>query len=361
MWGMLRLDRSVGRAVLAGVVIVWLALTGVYTLLDGIRELRQLSAGYGVVDILWYLLLTAPRRAYQVFPFASLVGAVVAIGGLAASGELVAWRSLGATRGRLAAPIIGAIGILLLLVMLIAENWATPLELHARSFRLAGITGQVSLAGPAGLWLRDGDSFVHIRYPLLDEALATDFRAISIYHLNDNAQLRGWIKAERALHSDGQWQLIKGQHMLLDDDGIEQRDFQDLQWPSQLSAGTLGNTVLRPSLLSISALKQLMSYFQANELDDGHYRAALWRRYYYPAIAFAAVWLGLPFVLHLHGKESRARALAVALAVGMAWYVLERLVQGLVLALRWPPAWGGLIPIIIAFIVGLILLRRQRV
>ncbi|GAB4181703.1 MAG: LPS export ABC transporter permease LptG [Wenzhouxiangellaceae bacterium] len=359
MWGTARIDRAVGLTVWRSVVLVWLTLVAVYGLLEGVRELRLLSADYGGLDIFWYLLLTSPRRAYQVFPFAALMGAVLAVGGLAASGEMVAWRALGATRIRLLIPISGAVLSLLALIAISAEQWATQLELAARSYRLGRITGQVSLAGPEGLWLRDGENFVHIQYPLLDSALNADFHHVKIYLVDDNASLAGWIKADHASHQQNQWRLTRVQRVRLSDAGALSNQHQELTLPSQLDAGALGHTVLRPHLLAVADLHKLLAYFKTNSLDDIHYRAALWRRYYYPLVVWAAVLLALPFVMHMRGRESRTRALAIAVAVGLMWYVVERLTQGVVLAFRWSPAWGGAIPISIALLLSMMLFRRR--
>jgi len=357
--GLLRMDRAVAGGVFRSLLIVCFALIAVYGLLDGVRELKYLGANYGVLDVIWYLVLTTPRRAYQVFPFAALVGAVLAVGALAAAGELVAWRALGATRFRLMVPVMMAVTLLLTLVMWGAEQWATEFELRARSYRLEKITGQVSLSGPAGLWLRDGQDFIHIKYPFLDEALATDFHQVKIYQLGPDAALSGWVTASNAFHSDQQWALHNVHQVSLNEAGAQHHYQAEMTWPSQLDTAALGSSVLRPSLLSISELSALLRYFEGNALDVSHYRAALWRRYFYPLIVWAAVLLGLPFVLSLQGRESRTRALAVAVAVGLAWYVTERLFQSVVLALQWSPVWGGLVPVLMALILTAVLMRRR--
>lgn len=359
LWGSLQLDRAIGSAVLRSVILVSFALIAVYGVLDGVRELRYLSDSYGFGDVLWYLLLTTPRRAYQIFPFAALVGAVLAVGNLAATSELVAWRAVGATRTRLMVPVMGAVTLVLVLVLVVAELWATDLELKARSYRLSGITGQVSLSGPGGLWLRDGKDFVHIQYPFLDQSLATDFHSIKIYQMGESAALTGWISAVNGRHDDKAWHFDIVHQVRLDAAGAHREYHASLDWPSQLDTAALGSSVLRPSLLSIRDLKNLLSYFTGNALDDAHYRAALWRRYFYPGIVWVAVLLGLPFVLGLQGRESRTRALAIAVAAGLSWYVAERLFQSVVLALRWPPSWGGLVPLILALLVSTVLLRRR--
>lgn len=360
LWGTTRMDSAIIAVVLRHLLLVSFTLVAVYGLLDGVRELRYLSSNYGLVDVIWYLLLTTPRRAYQVFPFAALVGVVVAVGGLAATSELVAWRALGATRARLLVPVVIAVSVMLAAVVFVAEQWATELELKARSYRLAGITGQVSLSGPGGLWLRDGKDFLHIKYPFLDQSLSTDFHDIKVYEVDTAAAVTAWMTAVHGRHEDRHWHFEIVHRVELSEQGASHEYFEKLMWPSQLDTAALGTSVLRPSLLSIRQLNTLLNYFNTNSLDDAHYRAALWRRYYYTLIVWSAVLLGLPFVLSLQGRESRTRALAIAVAVGLTWYVVERLFQSVVLALSWSPVWGGLIPVLIAAVLSVYLMRRHR-
>ena len=79
LWGTTRMDNAIISVVLRSLILVSFTLIAVYGLLDGVRELRYLSSSYGLGDVAWYLLLTTPRRAYQVFPFAALVGVVLAV------------------------------------------------------------------------------------------------------------------------------------------------------------------------------------------------------------------------------------------------------------------------------------------
>jgi lipopolysaccharide export system permease protein len=77
-------DRYVGSAAIAGVLGVWLAMTVLFLLFTLLGEIRSTQNEYGTVDALWFVALTSPRMAYQVFPVSALLGALVGVGGLAA-------------------------------------------------------------------------------------------------------------------------------------------------------------------------------------------------------------------------------------------------------------------------------------
>ena len=86
-------DRYVGWSACLGMMAVWVAMTLLFLLFAVLGELRDTGGNYGTMDALWFVALTIPRMAYQVFPVSALLGALVGVGGLAAQNELVAFHS----------------------------------------------------------------------------------------------------------------------------------------------------------------------------------------------------------------------------------------------------------------------------
>ena len=78
-------DRYVGWAALIGMLAVWFAMTMLFILFSLLGELRDMQGDYGTGDVFWYIALTTPSMAYKIFPVSALLGALVGVGGLAAS------------------------------------------------------------------------------------------------------------------------------------------------------------------------------------------------------------------------------------------------------------------------------------
>src|SRR3546814_11422646 len=79
-------DRLVGRAVLGAVGAVWLVILAidlVFALMDNLGSIGQ--GDYGAGTALLALLLTLPRRLYDLFPYAAVIGSLMGLGALAAS------------------------------------------------------------------------------------------------------------------------------------------------------------------------------------------------------------------------------------------------------------------------------------
>lgn len=99
-----RVDRLVAISVLGSLLTVWLVLTGFDAVTQFLRQLGSVGKhGYTVTDAVVYVLVTFPRRAYEMFGNAALIGGLLGLGSLAGSGELTALRAAGLSRLRIAA------------------------------------------------------------------------------------------------------------------------------------------------------------------------------------------------------------------------------------------------------------------
>ena len=129
-------DRYIGKTAIYGILLVWISLTALMMMFSLLSELRGTTLNYVTVDAFWFVFQTSPRLAYQIFPVSALLGSLLGIGGLASGNELVAFRTAGVSRLRLA--MAGMAGALLLTVpVMIIGEWVVPdAEQQARAFRL---------------------------------------------------------------------------------------------------------------------------------------------------------------------------------------------------------------------------------
>ena len=96
-----KFDWYVGRAVLMSTLAVLLLLVGLDALTSVVDETDDISEGYGFSNILVYVGYTVPRRVHEFVPFAALIGALIGLGRLATTSELVVMRAAGVSTGRL--------------------------------------------------------------------------------------------------------------------------------------------------------------------------------------------------------------------------------------------------------------------
>lgn len=83
-----KLDRYIGSSVFMAILAVLGIILGLATLFAFIDEMGDVSDTYTLADVLSYVLLTAPRRLYDMLPMAALIGCLIGLGSLASHSEL---------------------------------------------------------------------------------------------------------------------------------------------------------------------------------------------------------------------------------------------------------------------------------
>ena len=71
-----QMDRYIGKTVLLSTIVALLAFIGIISLFTLVDEVREEKAGYVLKDALLYLLLTLPRRGYEVLPYVVFLGSL---------------------------------------------------------------------------------------------------------------------------------------------------------------------------------------------------------------------------------------------------------------------------------------------
>ena len=68
-----KLDRYIGSSVFMAILAVLGIILGLASLFAFIDEMGSISDSYTVMDVFSFVLLTAPRRMYEMLPMAALI------------------------------------------------------------------------------------------------------------------------------------------------------------------------------------------------------------------------------------------------------------------------------------------------
>lgn len=355
-------DRYVGRAALLGTLLVWCAVTALYVIFSTLDELRSTQGDYDTMDALWFVVMTIPRMAYQVFPIAALLGSLVGVGGLAASNELVAFRTSGASRLRLAMAALAGTLVVMIPVVIMAE-WAAPAaEQKARAFRLSELIGQPIIGGSRGIWMRDGVEIVNIQRPVLyaDRGGQTvDFSEVAIYRAADWVHLESITRAAHAYHDGEGWTLTNVEVVHFDERGARSSRHLSLPWETGMKPELLDSAVTRPTLLSIRSLWGYLRFLGDNRLDDTVYQEAFWERVIYPFSVIALVLAGMPFVFGHARAQNVGMRLFFGMTVGGLYMIASRSLQKAGNVFDVPPVLSNTLPVILLALVAILALRRS--
>lgn len=353
------LGRHIGRAVLLGIALVAVLLLGLYTIIELIRESRALTGEYGPLQMVLYMAQTTPRRLYDIFPFAALIGTMLGLGGLAAANELVAMRAAGFDRRQILVSVMGAVVLCVIILMSVSEFLVPGLEARAGAERDQARTGQVHLGRYGALWLRDGDHMLRIGHSAWSREDMPEFGDLIIYRVDHRMQPERIIRAETATHDGDNWLLRQINARDLTEGVAERVVFDDaIMLESTLSHDLFSSVISRPRVLSVNDLNEMIEFLEVNELDSATYQQALWNRVFFPLNVLAMILVSLPFAFRGGRHSSRGINLFFGVTLGLAFFVFSRLAQGMGMLMPGPLWLSALMPSLVIGMLGVIMLRR---
>ena len=352
------LDRYLAGAVLGGTLLtlaVLMPLLAVFVLAD---EIGQVGAdGYGMREAFWFVTLSMPRYLYQVFPIATLIGALIGLGQLAARSELVAMRAAGLSIARIVRGAMAG-GLLLALAATAVGELVTPAaERHALAVRAGGQTGGQSgdavQMSEQGLWARDGNAFINVRRIEAGAELSD----IDLFVIEDH-RLRSATHAREARYSDGQWMLTEIERSRIGSERVEVERFERARWDSLLNPRLLEVIVVEPQVLSLWGLYRYLRYMQQSGQDAGAYAVAFWAKLVQPLLILAMIFVAIPVLLGSARSSSTGIKLFIGIALGILFYLVSRTFTYLALLYGLSPALAAFTPPLLFTMGALILLRR---
>lgn len=350
------LDRYIARVVVAGTLIALLVILSLNIIFEFVDETGDVGRGrYSTALAFVYVLLTVPYRAYEAFPFATLIGSLMALGGLAARQELVAMRAAGVSVLAIArAVLLAGLGLALFAIGL-GEYLAPPAERMAQSLRHAAIEGQVGGARGEDLWIRDGRHMFNA-----ESAPAADLlEAVTVYEISDERIVRV-LSAENARYRDEAWILNDVRDTRFHAERVEHVRRDSVAIPAGFGPRTLEVVVVDPMVLPVRDILAYIDYLEGNGLDSDRYRLAAWVRLATPLSTLAMLMLTVPLVTGSQRSHRAGQRLFVGVVVGLAFFLLNRLLANAGVVYGLAPAFSALAPTVLFLMLGLWGLLRAR-
>ncbi len=352
-----RIDRYVAVSFIRGLGIVLIILLALFSFLSLSEALEDVGKGsFSTMDALSMTLLGLPALVIELLPVSALLGSLMGLGALANHLELIAMRSLGISPLRVAMAVTKVVLILSILVP-VAQNLLIPvLESRVVALQAKTVSGTVLGDGHNELWTR-GDAVI-LRVGRMSYGGIP--RDIDIYELGESDQLVRLIRADRAeIGADRVWLLHEVQQTELGDTRIVRRSFDQLEWPGLLSVEQVSALTLPARALPIMELYRYIKRLEATGLNTHHYRIIFFQHLGFPVTLLAMSLLGLPFVMGPVRGLSAGFRVAVGAAVGIVFYLTEKITEDIALILELDPMPVAIGPELL--FLGLALLGIRRV
>lgn len=328
---------------------VLLGLAGLLQLVDLMdRSDEILERGLGAAGMARYALLRLPLGVPAIVPIASLAAAVLTFAGLAGRSEIAAMRASGISLARLAVlllPVALAAGA----VQFVVADRVAPLTDAAFS-RWWADTDPTPKA--KGAWFRFGMDVVGV------EAIApggAELDRVTIHQRGPDGLLTGTIEAGTARWQDGRWLLAGGRVL----PPANPATFTAAAWNGPVPANMAELTRIQPEL-PVTRLWAILTGAWVGAEAETAYRTRLWRAAFRPFGPVLMLLLALPAAGGTRRSGSLPAGMAMGLAAGLSYLVLDGILAALGEAGTLPPVLAAAVPhAVFACIGGTVLLYAE--
>ena len=321
-------DRYIARTVVATTLLVWAVLLGLDVSLNFVAELEDVGEGtYGPWDAVVYMALTVPRRAYQLFPTAGVIGALMALGQLAATSELTALRAVGLSRRRISIAVAGSLAVLTLLMVVNGETVGPWGQRRADALKASSKSKNMIVAQfSEGVWAREGDAILHARGGQeRDNGTERwiELSEVQLFEFAEDGRLASLAKARTAEHRGDHWLLNDVTRMRFSERAVARSNVKQERWASRLDATALSAGTDKPRYLAAGDLRGAIQYRQRNALEAEEFEEIYWGRWFYPLNALALVLAAVPFAFGTLRSGGMGKRLFVGIVFALGFWLLQ--------------------------------------
>ncbi|ELP5730099.1 LPS export ABC transporter permease LptG [Vibrio vulnificus] len=351
------LDIYIGRTIVATTSLVLVTFVGLSGIIKYVEQLRKVGRGaYDLLHALYFVLLSIPRDIEMFFPMAALLGALIGLGMLASSSELVVMQAAGFSKLDIGVSVLKTAVPLMLVVMALGQWGAPEAQKMARDLRSFALSGGSIVSVRSGVWAKDANDFIFIGK--VDE---NRLYGLNMWKFDENKKLQSVIFAEEVdYQQDNRWLMRYVQITDMQDEKvIRKQALEQLVWETSLAPDKLAVVTVKPEELSLSGLYDYVSYLKASEQDASRYELAFWRKLTQPISIAVMMLMALSFVFGpLRSVTMGARVISGVIA-GFAFYISSEFFGPLTLVYGIPPVFGAVAPSIVFFVVAVMLLNRK--
>ena len=360
--------RYLAREIYRSTSVVLIALLGLFTFFTLVDELDSVSARFPLTALFYLQGLSLPTRLYDLLPIGLLIGAILALSGLAQRNELVILRVSGVSG-------IGLLGMLwtvsipIILGALVLSEFLTPLaEIKSSEVNLL-MRGRVEGGRLAsGYWFKEPTPNGGVRVVNVGKLLTSgNVEDLSIYEFPDGLSLSVMTQAKSGRFVKGkldmqgvvETRLDPNIKSVLADAKVTGKPAATVKHlPQQtidttLSSERLIARILTPEKMSLVALYDYIDYLDRNQLQADRQIVAVWRKMAYPFTLLVMLTIAAPISFMQTRRGGVGAKVFLGILLGTGFFMINQLALNVSLLFRWPPVVTALLPNIGAMILAL--------
>jgi lipopolysaccharide export system permease protein len=318
-------------------------------------ELRYIGENnYTFYDALYFIASQSVMVLYSMLPMVCFIGALIGLGKLASTSELVVMQSSGYSMYRLLIVLLAASFTLLLPVFAVVQIWGCDWANQGQMQQLAWHGKENKLND--SVWLYQKKNYVHVETVINANLL----RNVSIYVFSDDNSLSKIINAPSVRRVNAQWIAKSVSVFNFSQHRYNVKRESSVVLPVQFD---YNNFVRKKSTASpyynLLQIHRLIRFKNEMGNDTTDYRFLFWKEAMTPLIILVMTILSVPFVVRSMRAVTIGHQVFKGIVVGFGLYVLQVLIGNFALYFRFNPVIAALMPTLMFLLLFLLMMRKR--
>jgi lipopolysaccharide export system permease protein len=351
------LARYIRRTILGYTLIVMAVLLVLSALYLFINEQNDIGVGtYSTTDALVYVALNLPKYAFDMLPIAALIAALLALGNLARSMELIVVRAAGISTLRIGLWVASAGFVLMIITAVLGEYVSPALEQYGRQMKAYEKFRDYGM-GSRGAWAKDGNTIVSFK----QQTAGATYGGVYIFKFDGQRRLASIGRADTAaIDGANDWTLQNYRESRINGDRIVASWQTQAQLDTTLSSEFLGLAAMDPDMLTGRDLRAYIQHLRDNGLDSRAYEVGFWARIARTVAVTIIVVLAVPFAFGPMRSTGTGARTVVGILIGVAFLFLARMIESGGEVFNVPPLVIAWTPTALLALVTTIAVARVR-
>lgn len=351
------LQRYIAKTVIFATILIMLVVIGLAFFINLLTELRDIGSGdYGFMQAVLHALLELPNNIAAFFPMLVLLGGLMGLSMLAAHQELIVMRVSGISIRKITRAVFLAAAGLIVLGLVIGEIIAPRTHYLADIHKTAAESSGQAVVTAAGLWVHEGNNFVHIDRVMVHQHL----EGVTRYEFDIHHRLLATYYAKMMDYRDGHWQLHQLSKTLFHGDTANSTYQAEAKWDLSLNPNILSVGVLEPEEMPLTQLHAFNKHLVKNGLQAAEFQFSFWKRVLTPFTILVMLFLAIPFVFTAPRSVNMGWQMVLGVVVGFIFYILDSMLGQLSIVYQLPTFIAALLPILLFAGIGYVFMRRVK-
>ena len=346
---MKKLTLYVASTVLYTSFIMILAVSSIFFIFTYISQAGDIGqGGYTALNAFLYVLYDMPANIYLIMPVCGLLGGLMGLGLLSQNSELIVMRASGQSVFEIAKGVVLTASILAILTFLMGAYIAPYFQKKAiiNKTLTTGRNNTLIFYNTQSLWIREGDTFIHVDRNDTDGTL----RNITRYNVTDNA-LTSVAYGQNARYKDEQWQVNDVKETFINDKTSSVEQSAQQHWHNLLPPSLLKIITSNTDYLNLNELADYIRASSDSQQNSNRIWLKFWQTLFQPFSLLILMLISVPFSLGSSRSSAIGYKFIIGMLLGFVFYITNQAFGPFSLVYHFPALLGAAIPSMIFMII----------